>query len=551
MKVFKLFSLLVVFAMVLSSCKEDESRSIESISFHQKVFEVKVGETVRLGYRVEPSGLSPSIVMESSNSRIVSVVGENGSVRGVSRGNAIVSITGIYGGAVASDACEVRVVDQEATSITLAEHDKELYVGDECVLSYSIVPDNATSKSVVWSTTDDGVVTVTDGRVKAVGAGEANVIVALVGSQLADTCKIKVSAVAVKSITLSEQESKSYVGETFTLDYVILPENATNKTVVWHSDNERVATIDSGVVSAVGAGTANIVVTVLGTTIKDSCKVEVSNVDVADIRLSESSVTIEKGRRCTVVAEVLPANATVKTIEWSSSNISVATVNDGVIVGQNIGSCVVYAKSHDGKVVRECAVKVTPVKVANVQIEMASRNLMVGDKVKVGYVISPSDAADQRVEITSDNESVAAIENGWVIAKSTGEAQITVRTLDGNHSSSARIVVRDLPQMMKLDCSGYTQSIGGYMTAVCFFTITNNSNHDVTVTKFEIIESGTNRVVYRIEDEYPLGLLMKGSGMTVGQIQFRDVYKPRVVWYFTYDGKEYEAEGLIEDMSGF
>ncbi len=450
--------------MALSSCSEDLSRSIESISFHQKVYDVKVGDTVRLGYGVSPSGISPRIMLESSNEGIASVVSERGLVRGVSRGNAVISVKGIYGGAVATNACEVRVSDVEATSITLAEHEKELNVGDE-----------------------------------------------------------------------------------YTPSYVITPDNSSQRTVSVTSDNESVAMVEDGVVKAVSAGNANIVVAIAGTSLSDTCELNVSNVEVSDIVLSQTDVSIERGKTFALQASVLPENATFKMISWSSSDNSIATVNDGVIQANKIGNCVIYAKSIDGKVTAECNVKVIPVKVTAVTVEKFAKDLALGAQYEISYNVTPRDADDKRVTVSSDNQSVATVEDRYVIAKGIGEANITVTTLDGNFSASTTVKVRDITELMELD---YAMGTKVDLTGAYFyksFSIKNNSMNDVILEGVEIINNNTGNLVASEDGEDLRGVLSpdESRGITLTSRTGNIPSNLTVFWYFRFNGKAYAVSKRI------
>ena len=144
------------------------------------------------------------------------------------------------------------------TGITLDKATAEVTEGESLTLVATVAPDNATDKTVVWSSSDETVATVKDGVVTTLKAGEAT-ITAKAGEQTA-TCVVTVKAkvIAVTGITLDKATAEVTEGESLTLVATVAPDNATDKTVVWSSSDETVATVKDGVVTTLKAGEATI-----------------------------------------------------------------------------------------------------------------------------------------------------------------------------------------------------------------------------------------------------------------------------------------------------
>lgn len=145
------------------------------------------------------------------------------------------------------------------TSVTLSQTAVTLDVGGSVTLTATVAPSNATDNTVTWSSSNASVASVSNGVVKAVGEGSAN-ITASAGGKSA-TCKVTVSAVPVPAtgISLDKTEATLYVSETLTLVATITPANSTERSIVWTSDNASVATVDAkGVVTAIAPGTCVI-----------------------------------------------------------------------------------------------------------------------------------------------------------------------------------------------------------------------------------------------------------------------------------------------------
>ena len=173
-------------------------------------------------------------------------------------------------------------------SIALNIQNITLEVGETTTLQATIIPDNATNKNVTWNSDNTDVATVNNGAVTAVGEGTANITVTTQDGNKTATCRITVlpkeepeqpdpepEEIKVESIALNIQDITLEVGETTTLQATITPSDATNKNVTWSSDNTDVATVNNGVVTAVGEGTANITVTTQDGNKTATCRVTV------------------------------------------------------------------------------------------------------------------------------------------------------------------------------------------------------------------------------------------------------------------------------------
>ena len=151
--------------------------------------------------------------------------------------------------------------------ITLDKTTATVEEGATVTLTATVTPDNATDKTVTWSTSNEAIATVSGGVVTGVKAGEVT-ITAKAGDKSA-TCTVTVTAAAtepevvpVTGVTLSQTAVTLDIDQSITLKATVAPENATNKAVTWASDKTDVATVDAnGKVTAVAAGTANITVT--------------------------------------------------------------------------------------------------------------------------------------------------------------------------------------------------------------------------------------------------------------------------------------------------
>ena len=197
----------------------------------------------------------------------------------------------------------------------------------------------------------------------AIMAAVAVVIIAIItamfiwnGNSGNDDGKVKVTGIDIAQSSLTIQE-----GNSANIEYTISPSNATNKTVVWTTSNDKVATVTNGKVTGISAGTAKITAKTSDGGFTDSIDVTVtaSQVAVIGVILDKTSIAIEAGSTSTIVATVQPSNAANKAVTWATSNSAVATVADGVVTGVAAGTATITAITVDGGKTATCNVTVS------------------------------------------------------------------------------------------------------------------------------------------------------------------------------------------------
>ena len=167
--------------------------------------------------------------------------------------------------------------------------------------------------------------------------------------------------ISVTEITLNNNELALFLGDTATLIATILPENATNKAIVWASSNTFVATVmPNGLVTALSEGKTTIVVSTQDGSKSASCAVTVG-ILVTGVTLNKNELVLGVNETETLVATIEPANATNKTVTWKSSNNNVATVdNNGKVTTLAEGETVITVVTTDGGFSDECKVIIAP-----------------------------------------------------------------------------------------------------------------------------------------------------------------------------------------------
>jgi len=199
-----------------------------------------------------------------------------------------------------------------------------------------------------------------------------------------------------------------------------------------------------------GNATANEEISAIGTfSWTQSTNCSTTSVPVTGVTVSPAAVTLGAGATQQLTPTVSPANATNKTVTYSSNNTGVATVNSaGLITAVTSGSATITVTTQDGAKTAAVAVTVNSsnVAVTSVSLNPASATLAVGATQQLTATVLPSNATNKSVSYASNNTGVATVNNsGLVTAVSNGTATITVTTADGNKTSTAVISVNTPP----------------------------------------------------------------------------------------------------------
>ena len=195
---------------------------------------------------------------------------------------------------------------------------------------------------------DGSSLNISDGKTLTVNGGELT-------GDVTGTVIYKVTGVSLDKTSLTLD-----VGKSDTLTATVEPEKATNKNVTWESSNTSVATVENGVVTAVGAGSTTIKATVDGKSAECSVTVNAATVPVTGVSLNKNTLELYTGKRETLIATVEPSDATNPAVNWSSDKPEVATVEGGTVTAKAAGTATITATAADSSgVSATCTVTVT------------------------------------------------------------------------------------------------------------------------------------------------------------------------------------------------
>ena len=252
------------------------------------------------------------------------------------------------------------------TSVSLDQSSLELSVGEIYEFVATVLPENATNKELIWSSSDESVLTVNDGVITAIKEGKATITVKSKDGFKSSNCEVIVnkepSIIHVTSVSLNETTLNLETGDRYTLQATVLPTDATDKSLSWSSSDDSIVTVtNKGKLTALKAGEATITVTTKDGGLTSSCTVNVTQkvVPVNGVSLNYSELELSVDSSENLLAKVLPTNATNKEVIWSSTNESVATVVDGLVTAISVGEAIIVVETVDGGYQDYCIVKVT------------------------------------------------------------------------------------------------------------------------------------------------------------------------------------------------
>jgi uncharacterized protein YjdB len=363
-------------------------------------------------------------------------------------------------------ACGDPPEENDVTGVTFDRTSIIIPLDNVDLATFTVQPPTATYQSVIWKSDNTSIVTVnSEGIIKTVAAGSTTVTVTI--GKVTANCTVRVegtpeTGTSVKGITLNKSNITLSVGGSENLTATFNPTNSTNKSLCWTSNSIGVAKVDSnGKVTAVATGTATITATSKNKGKTATCTVTVKaassgpvenpgDTAVESISLNKESLTLSVGGSETLIATLLPANATNKKVEWDSSDESKVTVDsNGKVTAVAITTEKVTITATAGAYEATCKVTViagATVPVTGVSVSKPTLTMLIGEDVTLIPLVLPTTASNKDVKWASGNAAVADITplTGKVLAMTAGTATITVTTEDGKKTGTCEITVKDI-----------------------------------------------------------------------------------------------------------
>ena len=434
---------------------------VTGITLNRTLVSLNKGDTYTLVATITPSNATNKNITWTTGNSNVATVDRNGKITAVGVGITTITVTTVDGGKTAK--CVVRVVNNVnpsptilPTSVSLDKDELELTPNSTYTLTATVLPSNATDKTVTFSSSNTNVATVdSNGKVTAKKVGTATITVKTNTGNLTDTCNVTVinSNVPVTGVQINSTSPLNInLGETVTLTASITPSNATNQNVTWNiSDTSALTTVStSGKSITIKAEkiAENVTITVNAAdnhTHSIIANVVKPNIPVTGVILMPKTYTMFVGNSYTFTYNTKPINATNQEVTWSSSNTKVARIaNNGRIVAVQPGTTVITVKTVDGEytasstliIKKQLAMEtdnssiseITKPKTSakekdNTQLEILNSDVSIASGT---YEILKYNSNIDSSEIvwTSSDDSVVKVISGMIVGLSEGRATI-------------------------------------------------------------------------------------------------------------------------------
>ncbi len=333
----------------------------------------------------------------------------------------------------------VTVQEQNApTSVSLDKTNLTVFKGASQTIKATINPSNATNKSVTWTSSNNNIATVSNGKITGKNNGTATITAKTSNGKTA-SCKVTVKP----AVTLNKTFLALGKGETYKLNAKV-DSSISNKTVAWRTSNSKIATVDkNGNVKTVGTGKVWITAKASNGG-EQACTIDVKNAP-SKVTISKGVVTIGVGEKFTVGSGINAGAACSKrTYRTSNSAVAKMTRTDwqGDFVGVKPGVAYVTVRTYNGK---ESTCKVTVRKApTSVGLNKTSLTLKVGQSASLSAVLPADVGCAARTFRSSNNSVVKMTKTSWTgqfKAMKKGTAYVTVRTYNGKEKSCKVTVV--------------------------------------------------------------------------------------------------------------
>lgn len=367
-----------------ATCKVVVSSSyvpVKEITLNKSNLNILVGTSETLTKTINPSNATNQDVTWTSSDTSIATV-ENGKVIAKKTGKAIITVSA----SGYKSTCVVNVVDNvplkgisiNKTSTTIKEQSSEN-------LSITYNPTNATNKKITWRSSNTNIVQVdANGKITGMKAGSATITAVSNDGGYVSTCNVTVEAISKKvtSVTLDKKELSILAGETATLRATVNPSYAENKEVMWESSDEDIATVKNGEITAVSPGTAEIKVITKDGKKEAICKITVTSPPIKNISFKNEEQTVYINSKTKLATIADPINSTIENPIWTSSNETVATVENGVVNAISLGETTITISNENKSISASINIKVINQPKEKLNITVEGYNLNFNPDIK-------------------------------------------------------------------------------------------------------------------------------------------------------------------------
>ncbi len=390
---------------------------------------LKKGESIDLTASVYPANsCDDSIYWSTSNSEVATV--SSGYVVAKEYGTATITAES-FNGKKKSIVITVKEITATKVIVSGLPEKEHYYIGDKFSLTSSIIPENVDNPTIVWSSSDKKIATVSKkGKVELIAEGKVE-IRATASNGVVGKAVINVEEKNVESVDIAEKKMVMLLLEDCALNATVTPSDATHPEITWTAKDPSIVSVDeNGKITAISCGKTTVTATSTNG-ISDSIVVKVNEIKAESLEIDgASSVLVESN--ATFTCTIMPEDTTVKIVEWSVDDESIATITEeGVLTAKKVGKVIVTAKQKD--VSNTVSVEVLPIKVEDIIISMdTEEGISKGDTISFSAEVVPANATYPDVEWSVSDTSIATIdEDGLLTALEGGSVTVTATAGDG------------------------------------------------------------------------------------------------------------------------
>ena len=349
-----------------------------------------------------------------------------------------------------------------------APRDTTMGIGTTKTLTASVFPNNALQE-VLYSSSNSAVAEVqTVGlqgiiTAKAVGTARITVSAGKGAGMKTDTFLVKVdNPITGLNFAITTDTIPMQINSELDVQAVATPANADNiNTLQWSivpiaPATPGLVTIASNsgltvkIQSAATPGIARLTVTSTnGVTANRVIKV-LDPIHVTAMTIDKDTVSLPVGKKDTLTARILPAEALNKKVTWTSTNPSFAAVErltdtTAVVTGKTVGVAMIVGETEDGNFKDTCYIYVrNAVELKAIKLDKQKIRLKLNTTDTLAVAFSPVNASDQRVKFLSADTSIATVDaNGVIKGLKTGTVYVSVTSLEGGFKDSCEVTVYD------------------------------------------------------------------------------------------------------------
>ena len=431
---------------------------------------------------------------------------------------------------------------------------------DGVQLTATVLPADLAEGDIEWTTADNTVATVENGLVKPVSGsagGKTTITASVKGTDVKATCEVSIveEVNLAVSIKLDKEELSGTAGDKAELKADVTAQDTSKdctSIVVWKSSDEKVATVSNGVVTFVGEGTAEITATAGDVSAVCKVTVKAKTVAVEKVTLDKTSAELTVGDTATLKASVTPDNATDKTVTWTSSDDSVASVKDGVVTAVKAGTATITAKSgdktatctvtvKDKKIIfsGKADIKPTELNSWNDNVQISAANVEETSVIRIRYSIIDGAQHQIKVQDGADWKVLTSIKtNEWGVTEVSKDGVLVIKL----NKADAEAVAKG-----GLAITG----IGIRVEDVDFNVVEDSKKYPAsTATKTEFVKTTVNSdntlnmlAVFSISEEDAKNF--EAFLVTVQRSSDSKIYYDIVETY--YDAFDYTADGVMHE----